>query len=50
MQYANMYYDVIEFVPYVVDFQVVLKDKEGKILVPVCDYCGPVEDVRRLTG
>ena len=33
------------FIPYVEDFQVILKDKEGKILVPVCNSgCGSVED------
>jgi prepilin-type N-terminal cleavage/methylation domain-containing protein len=33
------------FIPYVEDFQVILKDKEGKILVPVCNQnCGSVED------
>ena len=33
------------FVPYVEDFQIILKDKEGKILVPVCNQnCGSVED------
>ena len=39
------------FIPYVEDFQVILKDKEGKILVPVCDSgCGSVEDSQgRLT-
>ena len=32
------------FIPYVEDFQVILKDKEGKILVPVCNSgCGSVE-------
>ena len=34
-----------ELVPNLVDFQVILKDKEGKILVPVCNSgCGSVED------
>ena len=39
------------FIPYVEDFQVILKDKEGKILVPVCNSgCGSVEDSQgRLT-
>tara|TARA_B100001121_G_C18535525_1_gene548158 strand:- start:465 stop:890 length:426 start_codon:yes stop_codon:yes gene_type:complete len=39
------------FIPYVEDFQVILKDKEGKILVPVCSNgCGSVEDSQgRLT-
>ncbi len=39
------------FIPYVEDFQVILKDKEGKIIVPVCDSgCGSVEDSQgRLT-
>jgi len=33
------------FVPYVEDFQIILKDKEGKILVPVCNQnCGSIED------
>ena len=37
-------YDNIEFVPNIVDFQVVFRDKDGKELYPVCDYCGPVEN------
>ena len=42
---ANMYMRNELFIPYVEDFQVILKDKEGKILVPVCNSdCGPVED------
>ena len=36
-------YDDIEFVPNIVDFQVVFKDKEGKELYPVCDECGSIE-------
>jgi hypothetical protein len=35
---------MIEFVPNIVDFQVVFKDKEGNEFYPVCDYCGPVEN------
>ena len=48
---ANMYMRNELFIPYVEDFQVILKDKEGKILVPVCDSgCGSVEDSQgRLT-
>ncbi len=30
-------------VPYVEDFQVVLKDIDGKILMPVCSWCASVE-------
>ena len=30
-------------VPYVEDFQVVLKDVDGNVLMPVCDTCGAVE-------
>ena len=42
---ANMYMRSELFIPYVEDFQVILKDKEGKILVPVCNSgCGSVED------
>ena len=42
---ANMYIRNELFIPYVEDFQVILKDKEGKILVPVCNSgCGSVED------
>ena len=42
---ANMYMRNELFIPYVEDFQVILKDKEGKILVPVCNSgCGSVED------
>ena len=40
---ANMYMRNELFIPYVEDFQVILKDKEGKILVPVCNSgCGSV--------
>ena len=48
---GNMYMSNALFIPYVEDFQVILKDKEGKILVPVCDSgCGSVEDSQgRLT-
>jgi hypothetical protein len=50
-QGGNMYMRNELFIPYVEDFQVILKDKEGKILVPVCDSgCGSVEDSQgRLT-
>ena len=42
---ANMFMASELFIPYVEDFQIILKDKEGKILVPVCNSgCGPVED------
>jgi len=42
---AKMYMQNELFIPYVEDFQVILKDKEGKILVPVCNRgCGSVED------
>ena len=42
---ANMYMRNELFIPYVEDFQIILKDKEGKILVPVCNQgCGSVED------
>ena len=30
-------------VPYIEDFQVILKDKDGNILVPVCYYCRSLE-------
>ena len=40
----NVIYDNIEFVPNIVDFQVVFKDKEGNELYPVCDDCGPIEN------
>jgi len=44
---ANMYMRNELFIPYVEDFQVILKDKEGKILVPVCNSgCGSVEDAQ----
>ena len=48
---AKMYMKNELFIPYVEDFQVILKDKEGKILVPVCNSgCGSVEDSQgRLT-
>ena len=42
----NVIYDNIEFVPNIVDFQVVFKDKEGNELYPVCSYCGPVENAQ----
>ena len=41
---STVIYDNIEFVPNIVDFQVVFKDKEGNELYPVCDYCGPIEN------
>ena len=42
---SNKYLDEEVFIPNVEDFQVILKDKEGKILVPVCNHgCGSVED------
>jgi prepilin-type N-terminal cleavage/methylation domain-containing protein len=44
---SNMYMRNELFIPYVEDFQVILKDKEGKILVPVCNSgCGSVEDAQ----
>ena len=44
---ANMYMRSELFIPYVEDFQIILKDKEGKILVPVCNSgCGSVEDAQ----
>ena len=50
-QGGKMYMRNELFIPYVEDFQVILKDKEGKILVPVCNSgCGSVEDSQgRLT-
>ena len=39
-------YDNIEFIPYISDFQVVFKDKDGNELFPVCDSCGPVENAQ----
>ena len=41
---GTVIYDNIEFVPNIVDFQVVFKDKEGNELYPVCYYCGPIEN------
>ena len=41
---GTVIYDNIEFVPNIVDFQVVFKDKEGNELYPVCSYCGPIEN------
>ena len=43
---GTVIYDNIEFVPNIVDFQVVFKDKEGNELYPVCDYCGPIENAQ----
>ncbi|MDC1155465.1 prepilin-type N-terminal cleavage/methylation domain-containing protein [Candidatus Pelagibacter sp.] len=50
-QGGKMYMRNELFIPFVEDFQVILKDKEGKILVPVCNSgCGSVEDSQgRLT-
>ena len=43
-QGGNQLIDNELFVPYVEDFQVILRDKDGKVLVPVCsDGCGSVE-------
>ena len=36
----------LEFIPYISDFQVVFKDKDGNELFPVCDSCGPVENAQ----
>jgi len=42
---GNQLIDNELFVPYVEDFQVILRDKDGKVLVPVCSSgCGSVED------
>ena len=42
---SNKYMNEEVFIPNVEDFQIILKDKEGKILVPVCNSgCGSVED------
>ena len=41
---GKIIYDNVEFVPNIVDFQVVFRDKNGKELYPVCDYYGPVEN------
>ena len=42
---SNMYMREEVFIPYVEDFQVILKDREGKILVPVCNQgCGTLEE------
>ena len=43
---GTVIYDNIEFVPNIVDFQVVFKDKEGNELYPVCSSCGPVENAQ----
>ena len=44
---TNMFMRSELFIPYVEDFQIILKDKEGKILVPVCNSgCGSVEDAQ----
>ena len=43
---GTVIYDNIEFVPNIVDFQVVFKDKEGNELYPVCSDCGPVENAQ----
>jgi|TARA_A100001015_G_scaffold30590_1_gene34050 prepilin-type N-terminal cleavage/methylation domain-containing protein len=43
---GNVIYDNIEFVPNIVDFQVVFRDKDGNELYPVCDYCGPIENAQ----
>ena len=47
-QGGNQLIDNELFVPYVEDFQVILRDKDGKVLVPVCSSgCGSVEDSQR---
>ena len=43
-QAFKIIYDNIEFISFISDFQVVLRDKDGKELVPVCTYCGSVEN------
>ena len=44
-QGGNQLIDNELFVPYVEDFQIILRDKDGKVLVPVCSSgCGSVED------
>ena len=45
-QAFKIIYGNIEFIPHISDFQVVFKDKDGNELVPVCDYCGPVENAQ----
>ncbi|MDA9090272.1 prepilin-type N-terminal cleavage/methylation domain-containing protein [Pelagibacteraceae bacterium] len=45
-QAFKIIYDNIEFIPHISDFQVVFKDKDGNELVPVCDYCGAVENAQ----
>ena len=44
---GNQLIDNELFIPYVEDFQVILKDKDGNIIVPVCTQiwgrCGPTE-------
>ena len=48
-QGGNQLIDNELFVPYVEDFQVILRDKDGKVLVPVCSSgCGPVEDAQKV--
>ncbi len=41
---GQVIYDNVEFIPYISDFQVVFRDKDGIDLTPVCFYCGPVEN------
>ena len=43
---VQIIYDNVEFIPYISDFQVVYKDKDGNELVPVCYDCGPVEQAQ----
>jgi len=41
---GQVIYDNVEFIPYISDFQVVFRDKDGNELTPVCFYCGSVEN------
>ena len=41
---SKVIYGSEEFVPNIVDFQVVFRDKNGNELYPVCYDCGPVEN------
>ena len=41
---SKVIYGSEEFVPNIVDFQVVFRDKKGNELYPVCYECGPVEN------
>jgi len=41
---SQVLYKNVQFIPYISDFQVIFRDKEGNELTPVCFYCGSIEN------